>query len=219
MPVAFLGCALLRRACGKPCRFLSFGRGYFVSPSRPAAQRACAAGSRSETMVRASSWPISAPNLKPWPEQGDITQPRAPGLLDHEALVLRHGVEADLEPVDAPLVEAAQQAGAALEQGLHFRSRRLATAVGIAAAAELVIADLHAAAFHRRHEVEADLAGLVDDHRPPRPGLAGGVGQPEVDDDLARRDQAAVERRQQAADPGAGRDDDDVGAMRRCRLR
>mgnify|MGYP003694511085 CR=1 FL=1 len=49
-----------------------------LSPSRPAAQRAWAAGSRPATMVRASSSPITAPNLKPWPEQGDITQPLAP---------------------------------------------------------------------------------------------------------------------------------------------
>src|SRR5476649_558925 len=84
MPVAFLVAsdaalgALLAPRLRDAMSFPLLGRGYFVSPSRPAAQRACWPGSRSETMVRASSLPISAPNLKPWPEQGDITQPLAP---------------------------------------------------------------------------------------------------------------------------------------------
>src|SRR4051812_22609346 len=117
----------------------------------------------------------------------------AAGLLDDEALVLGDGIEADLEAVGAPGLEALEQAAAALEQRPDLVLACLAPGIGIAAAAELVIADLEAAALHRRHEVKPDIAGLLDDHRPLGPRCALVLGQLKIDDDLARRHQTPAE--------------------------
>src|SRR6185295_6472347 len=91
----------------------------------------------------------------------------APGgeLLDDEALVLGDGVEADFQPVGAPLLEAVEQAPAALEQRADLVLACVTLGSGIALAAEFVIADLETAALHWRHEVKTDVARLLDDHR------------------------------------------------------
>src|SRR5580698_5534512 len=57
-------------------------------------------------------------------------------FLDDEALVVGHGVEADLEPVGGPGVEALEQAAAAVEQRGDLGLDGVAAAVGIARAAE-----------------------------------------------------------------------------------
>src|SRR5260370_18393369 len=75
-------------------------------------------------------------------------------LLDDEALVIGDRVEAHLQPVGAPPLEAMEQAAAALEQRTDLVLARLALGSGIATAAEFMVADLEAATLHRRHEAE-----------------------------------------------------------------
>src|SRR6266853_2202478 len=113
-------------------------------------------------------------------------------LLDDEAFVFRHGVEADFQPIDAPALEALEQTAAALEQRRDLGCAGIAAAGRIATAAERVVANLKATAFGRRHEIEADMARLVDDHRAVRPGRAQVVREVEIDDDLPRRNQATT---------------------------
>src|SRR5207245_4903536 len=119
-------------------------------------------------------------------------------FLDDEPLILGHGVEADLQPVDAPAFEALDQGAAAPEQRLHLCFACLAAGRWIAAAAECVVADLEAAALGWRAQVEPDVARLVDYHRTARPHRALVGRQVEIEDDLAGRDQAAIRDQQSA---------------------
>src|SRR3954463_13227464 len=59
-------------------------------------------------------------------------------LLDDEALVLGDGVEADLQPVGAPVLEAMEQAPAALEQRTDLVLACETLGCGVAPAAEFM---------------------------------------------------------------------------------
>ena len=136
-----------------------------------------------------------------------------PLLLDHEALVLGHGIEADLQAVDGPAVEVFQQIGAAAEQGAHLFGHGRALGRRIALARKRMIADLEAAALVRWHEIEADVAGLLDDRRRRGPGGALIGRWIEIDHDLTRGHEAAGEIGQQPSDPGTGGHHDGIGAV------
>src|SRR5579883_736622 len=75
------------------------------------------------------------------------------GLLDHEPLVVRDGIEAGLEAIGAPGGEVLEQPTATFEQWPDLLFGRVPTAVRVARETESVVADLEAPAFHRRHEV------------------------------------------------------------------
>src|ERR1700704_523727 len=209
--------ALARRgrvAYGKPCRFLSLiqdilsGRSIAFQTGRPA----CMSGRIAARDDGAGEFQAHhGAELEAMAGAGRHDPALGALLLDNEAFVGGHGIEAGFQTGDAPALEAFEQTAAALEQRPDLGGAGLAAAGGIAAAAEGVVADLEAATFGRRHEVEADIARLVDDHWRPLPSRALVVREVEIGDDLPGRNQATPQGGQQPADPGARRHHDDVG--------